>query len=170
MTTCYFCEKPTIRPSGFKEAKILIIQDEPHASEYKTKKKVSRYKKAQITPLIILRKEFFRLGVDLVQTRRIHFWQHAPNKDEKCFQAGVDNCIEEAKGRQAILLAGAEVVKYFTGYNVSDVNGLQVECNAFSSPIIFACVNPAIVFNKGVGELRFSIENFVKKLIEKDVV
>jgi hypothetical protein len=47
---------------------------------------------------------------------------------------------------------------------------LQVESNKLSAPIVFASVDSTIAMSRGMGEIRFSIENFVKKLIEEDVL
>ena len=170
MPICPICTHPTIPPTGYKEASILIINDVPDESEYPTEKKSIRFKRPKLTALDILRQELFLLGVDFVRTRRINMWQHKPNKSEKCFEVGLKNVLEEAKGRKAILLVGAESVKYFSGYKVSTVNGLQVESTMLSAPIIYACINPGTVFGKGVGELRFCLKNFVNELIKEGVL
>ena len=166
---CQICNKPTVTPSGYKESKILIIRDAPHKTEYPSHK--SNRFRSETTPLTVLRAELFRLGVDLVQIRRANLWMHAPNKKaEECFQDGINSCLAEAKGKGAILLFGADTVKYFTGYNVSEVSGLQVESNMLSAPIIYACLDPSAALFKGMGEVRFGIENFIKKVISEDIL
>jgi hypothetical protein len=112
----------------------------------------------------------FRLGVDFSQVRIANLWQHVPNKKEECFQEMKKSLFAETRGKKAILLAGADVVKFFTGYNVSEISGLQVESNKLSASIIFASVDSTTAMSRGMGEIRFSIENFVRKMIEEDVL
>ncbi|MBT3293621.1 hypothetical protein HN378_05455 [Candidatus Peregrinibacteria bacterium] len=165
---CPHCNKTIVTPSGYRESKILIIRDEPYKTEY------SDYKRPRFqphsTPKSILRDEMFRLGVDFNRVRFANLWKHIPNKKEECFQEMKKSLFSETRGKKAILLAGADVVKFFTGYNVSEISGLQVESNKLSASIIFASVDSTTAMSRGMGEIRFSIENFVKKLIEEDVL
>jgi len=167
--TCLNCKKEIVPNSGFRESKILIVRNMPHETEYASHKS-GRFR-SPTTPLSILRDEFFILGVDFVRIRKANLWQHKSNKSDFCFGHGKDALLEEAKGKQAILLCGANVVEYFTDYPVSTVSGLQVESNQLSAPIIYASVDPSTAMSKmGVGEIRFSVQNFVKKLIEEDIL
>jgi hypothetical protein len=114
----------------------------------------------------VLRKELARVGLDLMQFRVTNLWLHEPNKNEECFNAGRDAALDEAKGKQAILMVGSETVEFFTGYKVSDVTGLQVESGMLSAPLIFAMVNPALALHRSVGEVRLAITKFAKLLEE----
>lgn len=118
----------------------------------------------------ILRRELERLGVSLSQLSLCNLWLHEPTKDERCFQAGYDNVLDNAKGKKAILLVGSDTVETFTGYKVSDVSGLQVESSVLSASIIYASVNPALAQHRALGEVRFAIEKFVHKLEEKGLL
>ena len=118
----------------------------------------------------ILRKELQRLDVDLLQLRCCNLWLHPPNKDENCLKAGETVCLEEAKGKDAILLMGSEAVSHFTGYSVMDVNGLEVESPMLSAPILYAAVNSALAFHRGLGEVRFAITRFVTRLKQEGLL
>lgn len=118
----------------------------------------------------ILRKEMSLLGVDLLQLRLCNLWLHEPNGNDNCFKASLDVVLEEAKGKKAILLVGSESVEFFTGYKVSDVTGMQVDSPMLSSPIIYAVLNPASAFHRTLGEVRFGITQFVKRLEEEGLL
>ena len=167
---CPICNKESVANSGFKEAKILVVRDKPHATEY-TSYKSNRFH-APITPLSVLRDEFFLLGVDFVRVRKANLWHHEPNKKSPdCFQEGLNALLNDAKGKIGILLCGAAPVEYFTDYKVSEVSGLQVESAQLSAPFIFASVDSSTALSKmGVGEIRFAVQNFLKKLIEEDIL
>jgi hypothetical protein len=112
----------------------------------------------------ILRKELELMGTSLNDFRTVTLWQHEPTKSEECWQVGYDNILDDAKGKKAILLIGADVVEAFTQYKVSDVSGLQVDSPVLSSPIIYALVNPAVALSRGVGEVRQGIQKFIQRL------
>lgn len=166
---CYVCEKKVIPATGYSRSPILLLGSAPGKDEIKEGR-----------PFVgetgrVLRNELAMLGLDLFQCRLTNMWYHEPDKKdehyEDCFKASLSVCLEECKGKQAILLIGAETVGYFTGYKVSDVSGLQVESNMLSAPIIYAMVMPTIVFHgKGIGEVRFALNNFVNRLKEEGMI
>ena len=162
---CYVCERKAILPTGYSQSKVLLIGDAPGIHEIDNNKPVVVITRKQ-TAGNVLRQELALVGADLYQFRMTNLWYHKPlDKKHKnfdnCFKASLDACLMEAKGKQAILLMGAETVQYFTGYKVSNVSGLQVESNMLSAPIIYAMVSPTIVYSgKGLGEPRFAITNF----------
>lgn len=153
--TCPYCKtEDMVLPVGNNKSPLLIIGEFPGEDEIKKGR-----------PLVgavgaIIKKELFYLGVDMSQMRITNLWLHAPNKNEKCFQHGVEKAIEEAKNRKAILLLGSTSTKYFTSMNVSDVAGLQVTSPYLSAPIIIASPHPN--FNSGIGEFRLALKKFVK--------
>lgn len=125
----------------------------------------------------IFRRELFKItDVDLSFSRLAMLWYHAPNKNENCLSVSASLVVEEMIGRKYIILVGAAAVKYFTDLSVDKVNGLEVtECVKLNETEYlntnqsraFALVNPSTVFNRGVGELRFGLQN-IRKLIEND--
>ncbi len=156
---CPICHAEDCVPaSGPKNSPVLVIGEFPGESELKQGK-----------PLVgptggIFRTEMRKLGVDVSTFRLCNLWLHTPNKNKDCLQYSMDQVIKEAKGRKAILLLGSDVVKVFCDESVLDVNGLQVKSIYLSAPIIVASVNPAYVFNQGLGELRLALRNFVKAI------
>ena len=77
---------------------------------------------------------------------------------------------KEAKGKKAILLMGAEPVKFFTAgqYGVKELTSLRIESEtAFTAPVIVASVNPSETHRGGIGELRLAIKRFSNALKEE---
>jgi uracil-DNA glycosylase family 4 len=171
---CPSCTEKVIKPYGYTNSEILIIGDAPGKHELKSGRPFSG------PTGNVFRQELKRVGLNIYNCRLTNLWLHPPNKarnkEEKlrslnCLDAGKNVCLEEAKGRDAILLVGADTVMFFTGYKVSDVSGLQVDVEMFSAPIVYAMVQPATVFyEKGVGEIRFALESFTDKLREEEII
>lgn len=149
-----------VLPHGNRNSSILVIGEFPNDEDIK---KGIPFASSSGT---VLRQELGYFGVDLQSTRRCYLWIHTPNKNKSCFDYGLNLCIQNAKDKKIILLLGSEPVKLFTGEKVTDVNGLQVQSNYFSAPIIMACIHPSSVFNSPVGELRFALKNFANKVKE----
>jgi len=162
---CYVCESKVFPASGYSKSNILIIGDAP------SDKEIENGRLFMGAAGNVLRQELALLKADAYRMSFTNLWYHAPNKIEYCFKASVNACLEEAKGKKAILLLGSDTCEYFTGYKVSDVSGLQVESNMLSAPIIYAMLQPSIVFSsKGVGEIRFALSNFVKHILEEGIL
>lgn len=160
MSTCPICNRRLVKAYGYSRSDILIVGDEPSINELQTGVPFSGETGK------VLRKEMARVGMDLGSCRIMNLWTHKAWKKsdehfDECFEMSRNLVLDEAKGKQAILLIGADTVQYFTGYKVSDVNGLQVESNMLSAPVIFAAIQPTNVFRGGWGEVRFAIEQFV---------
>lgn len=156
---CPVCKTSDIvPPSGKEKSKILIVGEFPGSDEIKTGRPFSGATGG------ILRTELAKLGIDLSSIRIMNMWMHLPNKNEKCLEYGVQQVIQEAKGKQAILLIGSDTVKYFCDLKVHNVTGLEVKSNYFSAPLIMACVQPATVFHGTLGELRLSLKKFADKI------
>ena len=154
--TCRICHTEDCVPaSGNKNSPILVVGEQPGKEEIKKGK-----------PLVgntgtIFKMELARIGIDLNRLRICNLWHHDPKGSTQfCLQEGVSRVLEEAKGKEAILLVGSETVTYFCNENVSDVSGMIVHSHYLSAPIVFACVQPATVFHGGLGELRLSLEKF----------
>jgi len=159
---CPSCGERICPPSG-KSSDLLIIGEFPGREEMIQGRPFASNPNFMSAGKIF-RKELERLGVSLQQFRVVNLWLHEPTKNENCFKAGYENVLDEAKGKKAILLVGSDTVETFTGYKVSDVSGLQVDSNVLSAPIIYAMVNPALASHRALGEVRFGIEKFVKRL------
>lgn len=172
MKTCPVCNQPIILPS--RGNNILYLASMPSDMELQMK----RQNAGELGQL--LRREFYLDGRDvdpLEFTRAFMLW-HGPSKNAECLSASLDTLFDTQANLlgkiRHVLLVGSTVVEYFTGYKVSDVNGLDVT-NVFSAWEAFpklksvtAMVNPNIVFAKGVGELRFAISNFVSTVLREE--
>lgn len=163
---CPSCGEPAVPPRGNKESKVLLIGEFPGEVE------MDRGKPFAGPAGGVLKSELFRCGVDFHNLRIMNLWLHAQTADEKCFKAGYDLVLEEAKGKDAILMVGSEVVSTFTKYSVSDICGLLLDKSdhPFSAKTVMAMVNPAIVFHRGIGEVRMAIQKFTKALNERHLL
>jgi len=161
INSCPVCGNQGYVPaSGNKKSDILLVGEFPGDEEIK-----------KGIPMIgpmgrVLRTELGVLGIDIRNLRKMNVWFHPKNDNKDCFEYGVQEVIKEAKNKRVILLMGDEVVKYFTGKSVSKVCGLQVQSDYLSCPHIFACINPAQVFQRGhgVGEIRLALQKFVREI------
>ena len=164
MSICPACELEGIAPKGRKDAKYLLVFNKPYPLQPAV---TSKYKKQQLSGLDVLRKELQKVGLDLNYDFRLCWLNlHEPSKNLDCYQVGRSIVLDEAKGKQAIILVGAEPVEEFTGFSASDVYGLQVESPTFSAPVVFVLPKPESVFVKGagLGELRLSVQKLGKVL------
>jgi len=158
---CPNCGQPIALANGLKSSPILVIGASPGEDEIT---KGFAYTGATAG---VLRTELGKLGIDMKSLRLTNLWLHeelnqSDQHYEGCFQHGLQECLKEAKDRKAILLLGAAPVKFFCEENVSDVTGLRVQSTYLSAPIIYACLQPAIVFHSTVGGLRLSLTKFAK--------
>lgn len=158
---CPVCEtEDCVLPTGSEDSPILIIGAFPGDEEIKHGK-----------PMVganggILRTELGRNGIDMKRCRITNLWMHKPNNNAGCLVHSTKQAIKEAKKKKAILLIGAETVKYFCDCSVEDYNGLQVKSDYLSAPLIIACIQPASVFHSAAGEFKLSIQKFAKKVEE----
>lgn len=164
MKVCPACSEKAVGPSGSRSSPILIVGEFPGDLEMKAGK-----------PFVggagkVLRRELARNGLDLIQFRVCNLWLHPPNKDENCYKAGFDNVLDEAKGKEAILLLGSECADAFVGLPISEITGLQVDSPMLSAPLVFAVLQPASVFHGTLGEVRLGIKKFCERLEEMDLV
>lgn len=167
---CYVCEQEVIKAYGYSRSKVLLIGSAPGDDELEA-----------MIPFVgqtgkVLRKEMAMVGMDLYSCVTTNLWYHKPPKSkdknfEPCFNASIDVVMQEAKGKDAILLIGAEPVHFFTEHKVSEVNGLQVDSNRLSAPIIYAMMQPTVVYKGGgVGEIRFALQNFSSHLKKEGII
>ncbi len=158
---CPICGNLLVMPRGPEDASILMVGSHPGYEELK-----------QGIPWVgnagkVLKKELQRVGMNFDLLRVTNAWMHysvGPKEPrfEDEFDYHMKSVVEEAQGKKAILLMGAIPVKVFTGYNVSEVEGLVVKSTHFPDALVMACRNPAAVLNKGavVGNVRHTIERF----------
>lgn len=154
MSICPACGEEGVSPRGNKNSKYLLVFLKPAVAP------AVRSYKDKVVGIDVLRKELAKVGLDLAEFRMAWLYLHEPGKNDNCYIAGRDIVLEEAKGKRAVILVGAEATEEFCGLSASDVYGLQVESPSLSAPIVFVIPKPEGVFVKGagMGELRLSIE------------
>lgn len=161
---CVCGETNVVTPTGPATADILIIGGIPEDEEIKMQEP---FFGSQAT---ILHSELSKAGVDPHGIRYCCIALHKldkkdKNKAQKCLDYGMAQVIKEAKSKRAILLVGAEVMKQFCpGLSVEKWNGLLVKSNLLSCPIVVACIKPSTVFAGTIGEFRFAIRQFAKRI------
>jgi hypothetical protein len=77
----------------------------------------------------------------------------------------MEECIKEAKGKQAVLLMGSKPVELFCDVKVMGVQGLVIPSPMLSAKIVMCMANPASVVQGDkptVGEVRLALEKFIK--------
>lgn len=162
-SVCPSCGQDGISPKGPKSSKYLIVFNKPYSQA------AIRNWKDKVTGLDVLRKEFQKVGMDLNEFRQVYLNLHEPTKNENCYEAGKSIVLDEAKGKEIIVLVGSEPCEEFTQYSASDVAGLQVDAPCFSAPVVFVLPKPEGVFvqGAGVGELRLAVQKLAK-VIDND--
>ena len=163
MSLCPACGLEGVSPKGNKHAKYLLVFNKPYVNGTGWKDRNSG--------LDVLRKELQKVGLDLNSDfRQCTLWLHEPTKNEDCYTAGRSVVLDEAKGKECVVLVGAEPCEEFTGLYASDVYGLQVESTILSAPIIFVIPKPESVFvqGSGIGEFRLSIQKLGRILNNED--
>lgn len=164
---CPACGESACPPFGNSD--FLIIGEQPNDLDMQRGQPFSSSTNF-VTAGRVLRKEMERVGLSLQDFRGAYLWLHEPNKSENCWQAGYDNILDEAKGKKAILLLGADVVETFTSYKVSDVSGLRVESSLLSAPLIVASVSPSLSLARTIGEVRFAVSQWKKYLEMENLI
>lgn len=155
---CPYCHNANIiSPIGLPVSQVLII------GEFDTLK--LDYSEPKIA---VLKSELFYHGIDIRQFRIVNLWYHKPNKRKDCYDWSIKNIVKEAKDKTIIMLYGSECVRIFTNINIGLVSGLQVNSFILSAPAIITCPYPN--FTGGIGEFRFAVSNFIKKLEEYNLL
>jgi hypothetical protein len=162
MPLCPACGEEATPPNGKKSAKYLIVFSKPYPVQRGIRNK---YQREQITGLDVLRKELSKVGLDLSEFRMAYLNMHE-SKNENCYFAGRDIVLDEAKGKEAVILVGSEVTEEFCGLSAQDTAGLQVDSMSFSAPLVFVLPKPESVFvrGSGIGELRLAVQKLGRKL------
>ena len=166
MSQCKGCGRYTLVPEGPPEADILIVGEAP--SQYDIKG--GRLWTGDFGDL--LRAELRKQGIIYKNCRVTNMWLHPKDKECDFEKFHIDAVLSEMADRPVVLLLGAEAVKYFSGYGVSEVSGLRVDTLPprdgrlipDSTGMVFALFNPAIVLHEKLGELRFGLEKFGEAL------
>jgi hypothetical protein len=155
MSICPACSQEGVAPHGNKQSPWLLVFSVPYS-----KTESNGWRDRQLTGLDVLSKEFGKVGLSLRDFRIATLWLHDDNGNENCYNAGRQIVLDEAKGKQVVVLVGSEVIEEFCGKKASDVYGLQVDSHLLSAPIVFVLPKLESVFVRGagIGEVRLSIQ------------
>lgn len=164
---CPVCNEQVILPSGPK-GDILFIRGKPNEKDAN-----SRTWNDNIGG--VLRQELYIAGLDINNYRHAILFNHSCKQDG-CADFSLFKLVEELAGKKLIVLVGADAVRYFTNDTVSvdDVAGLDItdeigqgyQGYAQWRTRWLAFEAPGFAFAKGVGEIRFCIDQF-KKMMEE---
>lgn len=151
-----------VPPSGPADASILLVGNAP------TKFDVKEMRPWTGEAGTLLQTELRRAGINFNNVRITNMWQHAKTAD--CELAPhLDTVLQEMHKRPHIILMGADVVKLFTGENVSDVSGLRVDniVDSYMMPMgarVYALFNPAIAMHDKLGEVRHGLSRIAGEI------
>ena len=163
MSKCPVCKiRNLVQAAGPEDSPILLIGPYPGKKE-----------KDMGTPWVgpagkALRRELARVGIVMGDCRVTNMWMHDAmwkNSDEADFH--VHEAFIEMKhpARKAMLLMGADAVRYVMHRSVTEISGLRIRGGKVphNIDVAVACYNPASMLKGGiVGEVRLAIERFAE--------
>ena len=168
MNECAGCGRYTIDAEGPAEAEILIVGDAPSRYDIDDGKLWT----GDFGDL--LRAELRQQGIVYKNCRVTNMWLHPKDKECDFGVYHIDGALREMDDRPVVLLLGADTVRYFTGYSVSEVSGLRVDTLPHrngrlipnSTGMVFALFNPAIALHEKLGEVRWGLQSIVRQMDE----
>lgn len=84
---------------------------------------------------------------------------------QKCLDWSISEVIRVAKDKKIILMMGAEVVRTFIRYGVSEVSGLICKSDLLPKvPTIIPAPNPDKIMNQPIGEMRNALKVFAQQI------
>lgn len=179
MALCPSCQKKVISPV-LKSKPYLVVkesltqneigQELPFALNGKNK-----HGRDEQTTSYYLMKELGMVGINFQQLSLTALWMHHPpkigrTKESKvafqaCLDYSISQVIKAAEGKQLVMLLGAEVVRTFTGYGVSEVSGLKCKSDLLPNvPVVIPAHNPDNIMKMPIGELRNALKVFAEEM------
>jgi len=180
MAICPSCGKKALDPITRSKPYLIIKEGYTH-NEYEqglpfTTSGMNKWNKQENTTSYYLMKELGMVGLNMQVMSLGAFWSHIPPKSNgkdgkeqfgKCLDWSISEVIRLAEGKRIILMMGAEVVRTFTGYGVSDVSGLICKSDLLpvtNAPIIIPAPNPDNIMKQPIGELRNALNVFAEQI------
>jgi len=157
------CGRKMVDPIGLKDAKILIVGDEPDFNDLRVNMPYSGDRGE------VLRKELSRVGIDLRQCRITFLWRHESTKGSEC-KGHMGDVLREMKNHPYVLLIGASTVKAFGISNIDTLIGLPVESVFFPENVKVVTVVTNPPQHSAVGEFRLGLEKFYKRVQEHETL
>lgn len=180
MALCPNCGKKSIDPI-IKSKPYLIVKESLTQNEYEqelpfTLSGANKYGHQENTTSYYLMKELGMVGLNMQVMSLSALWMHNPPKAkgkeakeqfQKCLDWAISEVIRVAEGKRVILMMGAEVVRTFTGYGVSEVSGLVCKSDLLpitNAPVIIPAPNPDNIMKMPIGELRNALKVFAEQI------
>jgi len=122
-----------------------------------------------------LMKEMGLVGLNFQVMSLSALWLHKPSAGkrtkedkesfQKCLDYSVSEVIRAASGKKIVMLMGAELVRTFTGYGVSEVSGLICKSDLLpDANIVIPAPNCDNIMKMPIGELRVALKVFAEQI------
>lgn len=180
MGICVSCNRGSLDPIIKTKRPYLIVkesitQNEIDQEQIFTLSGTNKYNRTEHTTSYYLGKELGMVGLNLQTFNLATFYSHTMPKSKKtkedkaiiqgCVDWSIAEIIKIAKDKKIILMMGAELVRTFTGYGVSDVSGLVCKSDLLPNvPAIIPAPNPDKIMNQPIGELRNALKVFSEQI------
>lgn len=179
MAVCPSCGRASLDPI-LKSRPYLIIKETITQNELEqglifTLLRENKYGRTEHTTSYYFGKELGMVGLNLQIFNLTTFYSHILPKNkrtkeekevlQKCLDWSISEVIRIAKDKKIILMMGAEVVKTFIGYSVSEVSGLVCTSDLLPNvPVIIPAPNPDKIMNQPIGEMRNALKVFAEQI------
>jgi len=166
---CPACGEEAILPTGSNDCDYLIIEEFPELV-IPTPAVGSRWQKDEWTPKKILVNELVKVGMVWQQFRIVSVYPHLPPSDgqplENCYNFGMEQSISECAEKKGVIVLGGNLCKYFTGYELKQVQGLSGVNSKYIPSDEIRMFLPTIrsIYSTGAGEVGIGLSRFAKQL------
>jgi hypothetical protein len=180
MAICPSCGRASLDPILKSHKPYLIIKESITHNELDQKQiftlsGVNRYNRIEHTTSYYFGKELGMVGLNLQTFNLATFYSHILPKSkktkedkaivQKCLDWSIAEVIQVAKDMKIILMMGAEVVRAFLDYSISDVSGLVCKSDLLPNvPVIIPAPNPDKIMNQPIGEMRNALKVFAEQI------
>lgn len=169
------CLSPIIRATPFLIIKEVCTQNEIEADTVFALAGRDNFGRPENTTSYYLFKELAMVGLGMNSFSLTNLYMHIPPKGRKtkedrllqdaCTNFSISELIKVAQDKKIILMMGADTVRIFTGYSVTDVSGLLVKSDYLPNvPIIIPAPNCNKLMNLPIGELRCSLKVLAEQI------
>ena len=167
---CPSCGDEVCLPLNSQECEFIIIEEFPElvlpAPAFQ-----SKYARDEWTPKKILGRELAKVGMVWQQFRIVSVYPHLPPDNgmpnENCYNLGLDWAVNEISSKKGVIVLGGNLCKYFTGYELKQVQGLSSVNSQYipdgDIPRVFLPTLRSI-FVSGAGEFGIGLSRFVEQL------
>lgn len=178
MITCPSCGKGTIN-SKINNSPYMIIKEEVTENEKELGlfclSGHNKYGRSEHTTSYYLQKEMGAVGLNLTSFSLSALYLHdlptrKRTKEEKavlqkCIDFSISELVKIVENKKIVVLMGAELVRTFTGYGVSETSGLVTKSDKLPDvPVVIPAPNCDKIFQMPVGELRFALKTIAREV------